>query len=138
MFIVLKININQSSPYFNTLFTYYLRKFCSSNLFPVTKSTAFKKKLAPNPMQLIMKKNKVCKWNPYIYLLWVYLIKPAIRGKAPKAKFWIIYIIPNPVPKSFGFTNIGIVGTITVQKMATQTPNRPEGMYLTHSYPLKY
>ena len=58
---------------------------------------------------------------------------PAISGNNPKAAFWTTSMIPNPVPKRLGLTSIGTVGTITVQKIAMQTPNKAVGTHLTHS-----
>jgi len=41
-------------------------------------------------------------------------------------------MIPRPVPKRLGLTNIGTVGTTTVQKIAIQTPSKAVGTHLTH------
>lgn len=46
-------------------------------------------------------------------------------------------MIPRPVPKRLGLTNIGTVGTTTVQKIAIQTPNKAVGTHLTHSMVLR-
>jgi hypothetical protein len=42
-------------------------------------------------------------------------------------------MIPKPVPKSFGLTNMGIVGTIMVQNIAMHMPSKKQGIHLTHS-----
>ena len=47
-----------------TLFTYYLRKSLTSNLFPVNKSAVFSQILDAKQRQAITKKNNVCKWKP--------------------------------------------------------------------------
>ena len=81
-----------------------------------------------------MKKNKVWRWKPDAlddYSCYFYLNIPPIKGNTPKARFWSVYIIPNPVPINFGGTSIGIVGTIIVQKTAIQIPRRKEGNHAT-------
>ena len=40
-------------------------------------------------------------------------------------------MMPNPVPSSFGGTNIGTVGTMIAQKMAMQIPSKNEGIHTT-------
>ncbi len=41
-------------------------------------------------------------------------------------------MIPKLVPKRLGFTIIGTVGTMTVQKMAIHPPNKAVGTHLIH------
>ena len=55
---------------------------------------------------------------------------PLTKGNIPRARFCNIYIIPKPVPKSFGGTSMGTVGTITEQNIAIQIPNKIEGNHL--------
>ncbi len=123
---------------FKTLLTYSFLKSFTSNLPPVKLSASFIQILAAKHTQAITKKNNVCKWNPLKWSSYcVYLITPAIKGNTPRARFWTTSIIPNPVPKRLGLTIIGTVGTITVQKMAIQTPNKAVGTHLIHSIVLR-
>ena len=39
--------------------------------------------------------------------------------------------MPKPVPMSLGGTNIGIVGTMMVQKIAIQIPSKKDGIQAT-------
>lgn len=58
---------------------------------------------------------------------------PAMSGKSPRARFWTTSMIPSPVPNKAGFTSMGTVGTMTVQKMAIQTPSSVVGTHLIQS-----
>ncbi len=113
--------------------TYSFLKSFTSNFPPVKTSATFNQILAEKHKHAIIKKKRVWKWNPFKWLSGSdYLIVPASNGKIPNAKFWTTYIIPNPDPNKLGLTNIGTVGTITVQNIAIHTPNNPVGNHLSH------
>lgn len=118
----------------STFRRYWRRKSFTSSLSPVVKSIPFRIIPAPTHRQLIKKKKSVCRWKPWAWLIssWLYLKAPPTKGNTPRARFCSISIIPNPVPSNLGGTSMGTVGTIMVQKMAMQIPNRKEGIHLTN------
>ncbi len=122
-----------STSSFNTYFIYFFLKSFLSIKFPETKSTDFNINDKPKIAHPTKNKNIVCKWNPYSSPLTDSLISPIISGNTPSARFMSTSIIPNAVPKSLGFTIIGKVGIITVQKSATPMPIVETGTHLIHS-----
>jgi len=64
-------------------------------------SIPFRMKDIPTHRQLIRKKKRVWRWNPYALLSpLVYLSAPPTKGNTPKARFCSISIIPKPVPSN--------------------------------------
>ena len=136
--ILLNQYYSTSTSSFSTYFIYRFLKSFLSILLPETKSTAFRINDMPRHRQLIINKNEDSRWKPYKWFYDVSRIAPIIRGKTPNAKFCIISIRPNAVPKSLGFTIIGRVGIITVQNNAMPIPIKVTGTQRIHYYFLSY
>lgn len=112
---------------------YFLRKSSLQSLLPWNLSAVVRKIEADRHTQLTRKKNRVWAWNPWSspYDFWLSRIRPASRGNTDKARFCSISIMPKPEPSRCGGTTMGTVGTIIVQKIATQTPKKKTGSHGT-------